>query len=178
MTCLGCQADRLPASLVTHNKTRRSFAFVTGDFILYWINICIVSVFQLRSPAILIYNLSLFCLEIKLLLVIWVGWNTCALRRTSLLKTGLFHYSRRAHQRTFQALSVSRVEATFVITCHRFCQGWGAISWIATRLYCTFATMYTMFTTPVNLKFKINNASQQVYWKISTIHQTTYGTVI
>ena len=40
----GCQPDKFPASLVTPNKTRRSFVFVTGDFILYWI-ICSVSIF-------------------------------------------------------------------------------------------------------------------------------------
>ena len=34
-SCLGCQPDKLPHSLVTLNKTRRSLVFVTGDFILY-----------------------------------------------------------------------------------------------------------------------------------------------
>ena len=42
---LGCQSDKLPNSLVTPNKTHRSFVFVTGDFILYLISICIVSIF-------------------------------------------------------------------------------------------------------------------------------------
>ena len=42
---LGCQSDKLPASLVTPNKTYQSFVFVTGDFILYWItSIWIVSI--------------------------------------------------------------------------------------------------------------------------------------
>ena len=27
-----CQSDKLPVSLVTHDKTRRKFAFVTGEF--------------------------------------------------------------------------------------------------------------------------------------------------
>ena len=31
---MGCQPDKLPASLVTPNKTHWSFAFVIGDFIL------------------------------------------------------------------------------------------------------------------------------------------------
>ena len=34
---MGCQPDKLPASLVSPNKTHWSFAFVIGDFILYWI---------------------------------------------------------------------------------------------------------------------------------------------
>ena len=42
---LGCQPDKLPASLVNLDKTHRSFVFVTGDFILYWISIYIVSIF-------------------------------------------------------------------------------------------------------------------------------------
>ena len=42
---MGCQPDKLPASLVTPNKTHHSFALVIGDFILYWIGICIVSIF-------------------------------------------------------------------------------------------------------------------------------------
>ena len=42
---LGCQPNKLPASLVTPNKTHRSFAFVIGDFILYWISICIEYIF-------------------------------------------------------------------------------------------------------------------------------------
>ena len=39
------QPDKLPGSLVTPNKTRQSFAFATGGFILYSISICIVSIF-------------------------------------------------------------------------------------------------------------------------------------
>ena len=41
----GCQPDKLPASLETPNKTRRSFMFVTGDFILYYISKCFVLIF-------------------------------------------------------------------------------------------------------------------------------------
>ena len=42
---MGCQPDKLPASRVTPNKTHESSAFVIDDFILYWISICIVSIF-------------------------------------------------------------------------------------------------------------------------------------
>ena len=69
---LGYQPNKFPASLVTRNKTRSSFVFVTGDFILYLISVCIASIFLLGSPAIL--KCILFCLEIKLLLYLTIPY--------------------------------------------------------------------------------------------------------
>ena len=39
-SCLDCQPDKLPVSLVTHNTTRQSFSLFPGHLTLYLISIC------------------------------------------------------------------------------------------------------------------------------------------